>query len=229
MINGQRRKFEMFLRVRDFFTARAAMFPADSMAGTLFAALLAIISQLEQLSAGKVSVLGDEGQARNVKGDARDFLDNLLQDIADIAASLAYEINGLEDKFRMPRSRSAQNLIAAGRAFATDAPQYSAQFINAGLDATFIEDLTGATNELEAAYNSTDTATQERVGTNAAFVPLFKDGIVIVNRLNPMIRMKFRGNAADFAAWAFASHVERPPKKKGNGGNGEGGNIPPNS
>ena len=229
MTNGQRRKFEMFLRVRDFFTARAAMFPADSMAGTLFAALLAIISQLEKLSADKVSVLGEEGQARNVKGDARDFLDGLLQDIADITASLAYEINGLEDKFRLPRSRSVQNLIAAGRAFATDAPQYKAQFTNAGLDSTFIEDLIEATDQLEAAYSSTDTATQERVGTNAAFVPLFKDGSVIVNRLNPIIRKKFRGNAADFAAWVFASHIERPPKKKDNGGNGEGGNTLPNT
>ncbi len=214
MTNGQMRKFEMFLRVRDFFTARAASFPVDSMAGQLFAALLAIITQLEQLNADKISFIGDEDQSRSIKGDARDFLDGLLQDVADIAGSLAFEIAGLEDKFRMPRNRNVQKLIAAGRAFSADANAYKTQFIAAGSDATFIADLTAATDALEQAYSSTDTAVQERVGTNAAFVPLFKEGIVTVTRLNPLMRKKFRGNAANFAAWTFAGHIERPPKKK---------------
>ena len=51
MLKRQRRKFEMFLRVREFYNARNAEFPAESVGGGLFAALLLIIDQLEQLAA----------------------------------------------------------------------------------------------------------------------------------------------------------------------------------
>ena len=112
----------------------------------------------------------------------------------------------------MPRSRSVQNLILAGRAFAADAVEYKADFIRYGLDLKFIENLTTATDALEAAYSETDESTQERVGTNAALVPLFKDGMIKVNRLQPIVRMKYRNDAANFSAWIYASHLEREPR-----------------
>jgi hypothetical protein len=211
MTKRQRRKFEMFLKVRDFFNARAADFPADSIGGQLFAALLLIIQQLEQLGTDKISVTGDVAQFVDIKGDAKDLLYSLLQDISDMAATMAYEINGLEDKFRIPRNRSVQNLILTGRAFAADAGDYRADFTEYGLAPDFITQLTAATDALAAAYGETDESTQERVGTNAALVPLFKDGMVKVNRLQPIIRMKYRNNAANLSAWIYASHLEREP------------------
>jgi hypothetical protein len=202
----------MFLRVRDFFNAQAADFPAPSIGGQLFTALLSIIQQLEQLGTDKISVTGDVAQLVDVKGDAKDLLEDLLQDIAGMASTMAYEINGLEDKFRMPRSRSVQNLILAGRAFAADAAEYQPQFIEYGLHKDFILHLTTATGALEAAYGDTDESTQERVGTNAALVPLLNDVMIKVNRLQPIVRMKYRNDAAKLSAWIYASHLEREPR-----------------
>lgn len=212
MLKRQRRKFEMFLRVRDFFNAHKANFPAESVGGGLFAALLLVIEQIEQLAAEKISVVGEVAQAIDIKGDAKDLVEALLQNIADMAATMAYEINGFEEKFRMVRNRSALNLISAGRAFAADAAEYQADFIRYGLADDFISELTAATDALEAAYGETDDSTQERIGKNAAFVPLIKDGMEKVRRLDPIVKIKYRNDAANLTAWIYASHLEREPQ-----------------
>lgn len=205
----------MFLKVRDFFNARKSDFPFGSVSGGLFAELLSIIEQIEQLAAEKISVVGDVAQAIDVKGDAKDTVEAILQDIADMAATMAYEFNGFEEKFRMPRNRSSLNLISAGRAFAADAQPYEADFIRYGMEPSdFIARLTDATDALEAAYNETDESTQARIGKNAAFVPLVKNGTEKVKRLNPIVRIKYRPDAANLAAWIYASHVEREPQPK---------------
>lgn len=202
----------MFFKVRDFFTQHAASFPADSVGGQLFAALLLIISQIEQLSAQTLSAIGEVGQSIDVKGDAKDLLRDLLQDIVQMARTMAFEINGLENKFRMPRNQGVPSLIAAGRAFAADALEYKADFIRYGLSADFITQLTAAADALEQAYSETGEDTQERIGKIASVVPLFEDGMIKVNRLNPIVKMKFRNDAAALAAWTFAKHVERAPQ-----------------
>jgi len=213
MLKRQRRKFEMFLRVRDFFNARKADFPAESVGGGLFAALLLIIEQIEQLAAEKISVVGDVAQAIDVKGDAKDLVEALLQNIADMATTMAYEFNGFEEKFRMPRNRSALNLVSTGRAFAADALEYKADFLRYGMEPPeFIDELVTATGALDAAYGETDESTQERIGTNAAFVPLIKDGTEKIKRLDPIVKMKYRNDAANLSAWLYASHVEREPQ-----------------
>jgi len=214
MLARQRRKFAMFLKVRDFFTQHAASFPADSVGGMLFAALLLIIEQIEQLAAEKLSVIGAVGQSIEIKGNAKDLLEVRLEDIADMALSMAFEFAGIEERFRLPGNRSVQNLIAAGRAFAADAVEYEAHFKRYGLDGNFIEKLTQATDALEAAYAETGEDTQQRVGTIAALVPLFSDGTIIVKRLDPIVKIKFRNDAATLAAWTFAKHVERAPQSE---------------
>jgi hypothetical protein len=212
MDKRQRRKFEMFLRLRDFYNARAADFPADSVGGQLFTALLSIVEQLVQLGTDKFSIVSDVAQAIDIKGDAKDLLYSLLQDMRDMAAAMAFEINGLESKFRIPRNRSVQNLILAGRAFAADAGEYKDAFISYGLAPDFIRQLTTATEALAAAASSSDEGTQERVGANAALVTLFKDAMLKVNRLDPIVRIKYRNDAANLAAWIYASHREREPR-----------------
>lgn len=212
MLKRQRRKFEMFLKVREFFSSRTADFPADSVGGGLFAALLPIIEQIERLAAEKISVAGDVAQAIDIKGDAKDLLTDRLQDIVEMAETMAFEINGLEHKFRIPKNRGVPSLVATGRAFAAEAAEHRADFIRYGLKADFLDELTAATAALEAAYSETDESTQERVGTNAAFVPLIKDGTEKVKRLDPIVKIKYRSDAANLSAWIYASHVAREPQ-----------------
>ena len=209
MFLGQRRRYEMFLKVRDFFAAHAADFPAGSVGAVIFAPLLPIIEQLAQIAGEQLSTRGTYAQAIEVKGTARDRLYLLLRDIADLAVTLAYDIDGLEAKFRMPYKRSDQNLIAAGRAFAADAAAFEDEFIGYGMAATFIADLTAATDEFEQSLAPANTAAQNKSGKTAAAAPLVNDGMVIVRRLTPIVRKKYRNDAASRAAWETARHVER--------------------
>lgn len=215
MTTGQRRRYEMFLKVRDFFAAHAGDFPDGTPAMTIFTPLLAIIEQLAQIGGEQLSTRGTYAQAIQIKGEARDLLYNMLRDISDLAETLAYEISGLEEKFRMPRNKSDQNLIAAGRAFAADAPAFKTQFVALGMDSSFIGDLITATDAFEQSLAPANTAAQDKTGKTAAAAPLVNDGVIIVRRLTPIVRKKYRQNAANRAAWESARHVERtiPPEK----------------
>lgn len=209
MTGYERRRYEMFLRVRDFFAARAADFPSDSVAMTIFTPLPAIIDQIAEIAGEQLSTRGAYAQAIEIKGDARDILSVRLRDISDLATTLAYEINGLEEKFRMPRNRSDQNLIAAGRAFAADALPFKEEFVALGMNGTFINDLTAATDAFEQSLAPANTTGQEKAGKTAAIAPLIDGGMVIVRRLTPIVRQKYRNSAAGLAAWETARHVER--------------------
>lgn len=209
MTANQRRRYEMFLKVRDFFAAHAADFPAGSIAAAIFAPLAGIIDQIAQIAGEQHSTRGTYSQAIEVKGDARDILLVMLRNISDLATALAYEINGLEEKFRMPRNRSDQNLIAAGRAFAADAAAFEDEFVGYGMPATFIADLTAATDAFEQSLIPANVAGQEKSGKTAAIAPLVTEGMNIVRRLTPVVEIKYRNDAANSAAWTFARHVER--------------------
>lgn len=209
MTAGQRRRYEMFLKVRDFFAAHAADFPAGSIAAVIFAPLLPIIDQIAQIAGEQISTRGSYSQAIDIKGDARDVLYVMLRNISDLATAIAFEVNGLEEKFRMPINRSDQNLIAAGRAFAADAAAFEDEFIGYGMPATFIADLTAATDAFEQSLTPANVAGQEKTGKTAAIAPLVTDGMNIVRRLTPVVEMKYRNDAANLAAWTFARHVER--------------------
>jgi hypothetical protein len=209
MTAGQRRRYEMFLKVRDFFVAHAADFPPASIAAVIFTPLIAIIDELAQIAGEQLSTRGAYSQAMEIKGDARDLLYVMLRDIADLATPLAYEINGLEEKFRVPRNKSDQNLIAAGRAFAADATAFEDELIGYGLRATFIADLIAATDAFEQSLTPANVAGQEKTGKTAAAAPLVNAGMIIVRRLTPVVRMKYRNDAGNLAAWEFARHVER--------------------
>lgn len=208
------RRYEMFLRVRDFFAAHAADFPAGSIGAVIFAPLVGIIDQIAQIAGEQISTRGSYSQAIEIKSDARDVLTVMLRNIADLATALAYEINGLEEKFRMPLNRRDQNLIAAGRAFANEAVAFEDEFVGYGMPATFIADLTAATDAFEQSLSPANVAGQEKTGKTAAIAPLITDGMNLVRRLTPVVEMKYRNNAANLAAWTFARHVERTLPKQ---------------
>jgi len=209
-----RRRYEMFLRVQEFILARIAFFPAASFAGAIFITLQAVITTIADLAGQQVSAKGDLGMASDVKGDARDKLYVMLVEISGYARSLSYVVSGLENKFRVPYNRSDQNLIAAGRAFARDAVEYKAQFLEMKLDEDFIEQLIAATDAFEQAVAEADTAEQSKIGSTASFAPHITAGMIAVRRLDPIVKKLFRNDAAALAAWTFAKHVERAPQSE---------------
>lgn len=205
----QRRRYEMFLKVQEFILARIADFPATGFAGVIFVSLQAAITAIAELAGQQISSIGGKGMAVDLRDAARDKLYILLQDISGYARSLSFEVSGLENKFRVPYSRTDQNLIAAGRAFAKDAAEYEAQFLEMKLPDDFIAQLKAATDALEQAVAQLGSAAQAKIGSTASFAPHITAGMIACRRLDPIIKRMYRNSASDLAAWTFARHVAR--------------------
>ena len=84
-----------------------------------------------------------------VKDTARENLREELADISRTARSMEYQFDGISAKFRMPRNRNDQDLLAAARAFYAESLSYDADFQAYGLDIKFRDDLQTAIDEFD--------------------------------------------------------------------------------
>src|SRR5437870_3746571 len=112
------RRYEMLVRVRQFGAAHPDAFPATSLGGQMFAAVGLAVDALDQQGASQVPGLGAAKEATASKAAARAALHETLDAVSHTARALALDTPGLDDKFRLPRSRNDQRLLNAARAFA---------------------------------------------------------------------------------------------------------------
>jgi hypothetical protein len=202
----------MFIRVRGFGTAHAAVFPAPSRGGELFASLNTVISELESHAAAQFSSTRASKEGTTLKAVALANLQEDLEAISRTARALALTMPGLNDKFRLPRNVGAQAWLAAARSFAEDALPLKAEFIWRGLPANFLDDLQAGITELEQAVDRKGQLSGESVAASAAIDEAIDRGMQIVRELDAIVRNTFRDNDVTLAEWASARHVERAPR-----------------
>lgn len=207
-----KRLYEMFLRVLNFMTANTAAFQDVPFVAATVAALQAEIDKLAALGANKITTSAAAKDSTIFRGDARDALRDTLEDIAEVWRTVIDEVDGAQNKFRVPAGNNDQNMIAAGKSFAAELVEYEQIFHNQGLTTGFITDLEAKTAALEEAVGTAEAARGERVGTNAAFSEPARKGKRLVEKLAPAVKRKFRANPQKLAAWLVASHIERPAK-----------------
>ena len=203
------RRFEMFVRVRDFGAEREASFPANSLGGEQFAEVRIVCEILNEMAASQSSGVGSAHQATASRTNAREALRDSLQAITRTARAMALNMPGLENKFRLPRSGSDQALLSTARAFVADATPLKADFIRHELPASFIEDLQAAIADLERAIGGQNTGRDAHVTATASIDATVERGMAAVRRLDAIVRNKFRDDPATLAAWESARHVER--------------------
>jgi hypothetical protein len=111
----------------------------------------------------------------------------------------------------MPRARSYQALLAAGRAFVADVGAVKAGFVEGGLPADFDEQLAGVVTTFATATGVRDAGLAERVGGTAGIDA--KAAVVrgIIGKLRPLMNNLLVANPALLAAWKSASHIPRTP------------------
>jgi hypothetical protein len=160
----------------------------------------------------------------------------LLRDIAEIGKALAERgvDVGAAEAFRMPPSSSYANLAAAAQAFLDLVEPREPLFIERGLAATFVADLTA---KIALLRNTGDTAGTERArqrGGTAGIRATADAGMAIVRELRAVMRLKFRSNPAMLAEWKSISRVHcaapadpsepetTPPAGGGGSGTGSG-------
>lgn len=207
------RKLEMLRRVRDFGAAHASSFPAASLAAQKFAAVGAVVAEVESHGTTQSTGKGAAQAGASAKRAARVDLREKMAAVRDTALALEEVTPGVSANFRIPRTNGDQALMSAARAFVAAATPLKNEFLQREMPATFLEDLTAAVTRFENSLNEKNASTEKRITATAAINSGLERGLKLVRELDPIVNNKFRGDAATLAAWASASHVARPPKK----------------
>jgi hypothetical protein len=213
MRDTERRRYEMFLRVREFMAGRATQFPPTSLAGELAERLNTVIEDLDRHTTTQSSGRSATRASSASKAAARDELRRDLEAISRTARVMTFNTPGLEDKFRVPRNVSDQTLIAAARAFAGDALPLKTEFTRRGLPEDFLDDLNSDIAEFEQAINQKIQKQESHVAATAAIDSALEHGLTAVRELDAIMRNTLANNAASLAAWLSASHTERSPRR----------------
>lgn len=213
MNDSERRRYECFIRIRQFGTDNAADFAAIAVAVTNFGVITTEVEFLDEQGADQQAGFGDARGATETKGTARENLREEMSEIARTARSMEYQHDGIEDRFRMPRNASDQALLATGRAFHSEATPIAADFIAYGMAATFLADLAAEADAFEATFGVQASAIDSHVEATAEIGEAIRRGMTARRILDGIVRNVYKHDIGKTAAWSSASHVEKPPKK----------------
>ena len=206
---SQQRKMDKFEREDVFMTDNAADFPPATPGGKAFSDLADVISEIRNLAAEQISGTDGSRQQVSVKDEDMDDLLFQIRQINRAANAFEVEIPGSEKQFRLPRSRSEQNILATARAFYKDATPIAATFIDYGLAATFLADLQATIDAVETRAALADSAEGQQSAATGGLVDATMRGMNISRRLDAIVRIKYAANPSKLAAWTVASHLER--------------------
>ena len=214
MDDRERRRYDMFVRVKQFMAENAADFPADSVGTKQAAEVSIVIDLLDQLSGDQVAGFGDARFSFAGKNSARENVREDISDIARTARSMNYQFPNIAEKFRMPRGNNDQQLLAAARAFLTEAAPREADFKSYGMPDDFLTDLQTDIEAFETALGTTGAAVDSHVEATAEIDEAIRRGMIAKRILDGVVKNIFRNNAGKLAAWTSASHIEKAPKKE---------------
>jgi hypothetical protein len=210
-VNSQ---LQTYRRMHEFCGSRSSEFAPASLATHLFTDLSASVTDLTNLAAAQTSGDGAARAGTQLRLDARDDLRGRLKAMNRTANAIAIEVPGLNNKFRIPRGDNDEELMAAARAAAADAPAFSSHFMAHEMPATFIDDLKTSIANFGKAMNEQSSAIGDRVGSRAGLEKVLDNLMIIRRKLDPIMRNKYVDDPATLAERERASHIERPAKKK---------------
>lgn len=211
MNNQETNRLETFLRVRQFVAGHAAQFPATSRGGEVLAELEGVISELENKTTAQDSDRRAVKEGTSLVAAARA---ELREDLAAIRRTArVFNVQGLEDKFRLPKHTRDQELLATARAFAGDAAPLKAEFVRRGMPADFLADLEADINAFAQTLEVRTQHAGSKVAATAGIDDAIERGADLLEELDAIVRNTFRNDAATLAEWTSASHTARAPRR----------------
>lgn len=216
----QRRHNERAQRVDLFLDAQSADFPADSKGGVAAARLKEELVNLSALDVARSAGASKRQQGTAGRRDVRDALRELLLAVSETARTIALDHPDIKGIFALPgKDRSDQTLIAAARASADAAAPLVGLFVEYDLPANFVNDLKAKADSLEHYISLQTEGTGARADTNASVEETLQHLAEQIERLDTIVRNKYRDDPVKLAAWERARRVESAPRPKGNGTN----------
>ena len=204
MARQQRFKYEMFVQVRDFGAAQAALFPELSKGGQALARVPLTVAVIDEHM--KNHVLGRAG-ARRVKAATRGVVYEYMKTIAMAARRVTEREPGVSP-FRMPRHRSLSAELATARAFIEAAATRQAAFEQFGLPPTFISDFRTLVHELQQAADARISSKTVRRKAVAGIKTVLAQGLDAARDLDVIVAIAARQDPTTFAAWTSARRIE---------------------
>jgi hypothetical protein len=218
MNDNQRRRYERGSRVDAFMTSNAADFPAGGKGVDAVARLRTELARLSELDVAKASSASTRQHSSAGRRDLRESLREQVAAVCDTADVIGLDHTEVRGLF--PRARpdnSDQTLIAVARSFAETATPLKALFVEYEMQPDFIERLKTDADGLEEQIGRQTESVGARVNTNASIEETLDRVDELVERLEVIVRNKYREDAARLAAWESARHLERAPRTKRNG------------
>ena len=231
MDDYERRLFNCIERVH-FYGAKPELAPLTPKETTLFAGVTSAWNGMKNWNADKGTGNRNFREGCNERRRIIGLLSAMNRRIADMAKSIALEgvKPGLAERFRLPRNRTYDVVVATAQGFAAEAEAEEALFIERGMPATFIADLEALIPQFVAAGGTRLGGLSVQTTGTAGLKILAKQGLKFVQLLRPIIREKLNAQPALQAAWNLAARVARrgatepvttpPPSPPESGGSG---------
>lgn len=210
MNDKQRRRYERGSRVDAFMTSNAADFPAGGQGAQAAARLKEELAGLSALDVAKATVASSRQQSSAGRRDLRESLRAQVAAFCDTAEALSPDLPELRGRFpRLRADRSDQTLIAVARSYADAAGPFKARFVEYELPADFIERMRADADALEEKMTRQNEGAGARVTTNAGIEEALGRADELIERLDVIVRNKYRDDASRSAAWESARRMER--------------------
>lgn len=200
--------YEMLARVKDYGASRVTDFPASSRGGLLFAEVSAIVAQLSHQATVQTASIGNALVSSALKAKLRASLRADLRILCRTARLITADNPELKKKFRLPKSGD-QQLLSAARAFLENAEPFLAEFPRNDIPAEVLVKLGGDIDAFEAAMGERNQNTSSRVQATARLEELLSRGVKAEQKLDVLVRNRYRNDKASLVSWDAARHVEQ--------------------
>jgi hypothetical protein len=208
------RKQQMFVRVRDFGTARRDTFPAASSAGKLFAAVAAAADALEQQLSSNPRGPGAPREGTASKVMARQALRRRLSTIATLARALSLDTPGIADKFKIRLNCGDARLLVVARSFAASSRPLAKLFIAHDMPSNFLTALGEETGALAEAMLQDRVRLEQAKTTRGDIGATIDTGQRAVAKLNAIVRSRLQNDRTGLASWDEARRIDRSTRTR---------------
>jgi hypothetical protein len=207
MTKAQRYKYETLVRVRDYGTAHATLFPESSAGSKAFARMTALVAALDAHMQDHVVAAAE---ARKVKSATRAAVFDYMKTVALTGRRVTRSELG-PGPFRMPRRRSIRLELSTARAFIAEAEKRQDQFLSFGVPPSFISDFQSTVDDLQAAVDVRNNSKSRRRRATAGIRTTIAEGLELVRDLDATVTIATREDPIAFATWEAARHIDGQP------------------
>jgi hypothetical protein len=159
------------------------------------------------------------------KSDRRKAIREHLVMLGGIAEAASVGEQNVAELFRLPPANANhKTFLTAARVAVSEAVTRRALFLKYGMPETFLDELTTALDQYEAAVNDKTAGRSAHVGAAAELAVVTEEIMQVVNQLDVLNQLRFQKDGELLAAWKSARDIPwpantkaAPPKRKGGG------------